>query len=366
MVMGKFNICVVSGCYDILHNGHVRFFREVKSLCNKLIVITASDNAIMQHKNRIPVLSESDRIELLKSIKYVDDVVISTGDVHGLDFLPELLIIKPDALVVTDDDKYTEIKTKLCKDLNIQYIKLNKTETGKSTTSIRQASKLPQNVPSRVDFAGGWLDVPKYSIDGGYIVNCSVTPFVTLSSNPYETGCGMATSAIYSILHGKDVFAKESEIGVGWQDPAVILETGMCCWRSGKSPTLEAKVNPDFLKGKMAIYRTPLGNRKSGLITDIKRNYELIKIAGDVAYDAMIECDYDGLCDAVKISYTCQLLEGMTPLHVSGNGIRAYKYLGAGWGGYALILFDSIKNRDDFVGKHGMSIEPYLAETTQR
>jgi galactokinase/mevalonate kinase-like predicted kinase len=52
-------------------------------------------------------------------------------------------------------------------------------------------------VPVRVDFAGGWLDVPQYALPGGKIVNCAVSPLMTKETNPYQHGGGVGGSAAW-------------------------------------------------------------------------------------------------------------------------------------------------------------------------
>ncbi len=92
-------------------------------------------------------------------------------------------------------------------------------------------------IPLRVDFAGGWTDHPKFAWPGAFIVNCAITPFVSLDKWPYhKPGAGLGGSAAWDILNGGDGFTFEEENGAGWQDPAIIHETGLCVWRSGRAP----------------------------------------------------------------------------------------------------------------------------------
>ena len=67
------------------------------------------------------------------------------------------------------------------------------------------------------------------------------------------------------------------------------------------------------------------------------------------------------LADSVGISYQMQLKEGMLPLPEVTTAI-ACKYCGGGFGGYALYLFETAKNRDNFVASNELviPIEPYL------
>ena len=61
-------------CGDLLHYGHTRFLKKAKSLGDKLIVGIHSDKTIESYK-RTPVCTMKERIELVESVKWVDEVV---------------------------------------------------------------------------------------------------------------------------------------------------------------------------------------------------------------------------------------------------------------------------------------------------
>ena len=207
-----------------------------------------------------------------------------------------------------------------------------------------------KNIPLRVDFAGGWLDVPKFSRADAFIVNCAITPKVSLDNWPYQKGSGLGGSAAYAILNDKDPIRSELDLGVGWQDPAIINETGLCVWRSGEKPILEMKMNPDFLKGKMALFWTGFSHDTPNSV-DNERDYDLIEKAGLMAFEAAKNKSLAVLSTAINLSYDVQLREGMTELPKFGE--LAKKYCGGGWGGYALYLFNK---RPNIL----LNIEPYL------
>ena len=212
-----------------------------------------------------------------------------------------------------------------------------------------------QQLPLRVDFAGGWLDVPRFARPGAFIVNCAITPMVSLDNWPYEKpGAGLGGSAAWRMLNGEDPFAGELAMGVGWQDPAVILETGLCVWRSGAKPVLEAKINPDFLAGKMALLWTGDGHNCPEIVGR-PRDYKDIEKIGKVAATVQTR-GFQSLCSAVRWTYSAQLGEGMNPLPFRSVA-HACKYCGAGWGGYALYLFQNRSARD---ASGLFPIEPYL------
>lgn len=118
----------VSGCYDILHGGHIEFFNQAKSLGNYLVVCYASDASLELHKHKKTSIPENHKRKILESLRMVDEVVMGDYlDELGMDFKEHFLRIKPDILAVTEDDKYAEQKTALCKQIGAKYIVLPKT-----------------------------------------------------------------------------------------------------------------------------------------------------------------------------------------------------------------------------------------------
>lgn len=353
----------VSGCFDILHGGHIEFFNQAKALGDYLIVCFAGDASLELHKHKKSSLPEAHKKRLLESLSMIDEVVI--GDYLselGLDFKEHFLRIKPDILAVTEDDKYAKEKTALCKQFNAEYLVLPKTLNFEkiSTTEIINYIKAPSEIALRVDFAGGWLDVPKFSKAGAYIVNCTITPIVSLNKWDYQMGGGLGGSAAYAILTGKNSIKSELDLGVGWQDPAVILETGLCVFKSNHTPELDFKVNPDFLNGKMALLWTG-ENHITYNNVDKQRDFNKIEQAGKLAREAVnpLNTNYNKLCEAVSLSYEVQIEEGMIALP-NFNEI-AKKYSGGGHGGYALYLFNSEAERAKFLEQENtLAIEPYI------
>jgi hypothetical protein len=211
-------------------------------------------------------------------------------------------------------------------------------------------------VPIRVDFAGGWLDVPRLAVPGAFVVNGAFSPMVSLARWPYERpGAGLGGSAAYAILQGRDPIAAEIEIGAGWQDPAVILETGLCAWRSGPWPVLEVKVNSDFLAGRLGLLWTGRPHYTPEL-AGRPRDYGTICRAAAVGTAGVSRRSIDALIRAVQISYRTQLTEGMDALPDVQRSV-ARKYCGGGWGGYAVYMFRTPADRD---ASGLVPIEPYL------
>ena len=352
----------VSGCYDILHAGHLQFFREARALGGHLTVCFASSAVLKLHKARNSSLPDEHKRALLEALEMVDEVVMGEVMEEGLDFKDHFLRLRPSILAVTEDDKYCPLKRALCAQTGAQYVVMPKTPpqfAPLSTTQIVRWIKAPPEAPLRVDFAGGWLDVPRFARPGGYIVNCAVSPCVSLESWPYKHNAGLGGSGAWALLKGADGISSEINLGVGWQDPAVITETGLCVWHSGPRPKLEVKTDGSALAGRMALYWSGREHSTPGLV-DRPRDYDLIFRAGRVARDAIWRQDLDLLAEAVRLSYDMQLAEGMEPLPSGVAGAAAWKYCGGGFGGYSLYLFMKPAMRDLACKLPGFSpIEPY-------
>jgi cytidyltransferase-like protein len=208
----------ISGCYDILHAGHIQFFNEAKAYGEHLTVSFASDQVLWVHKKRRSSIPQEHKAELIRAIGIVDNVVVGENKQLGLDLIDHFIAIKPDYLVVTEDDNYADIKKQLCESIGAKYIKLDKTPPKfkpVSTSSIVKWIKAPTHAPLRVDFAGGWLDVPKYACKGAYIVNCAISPYVSINDWQYELRSGLGGSGAWALLNGDEGVESETALGVG-------------------------------------------------------------------------------------------------------------------------------------------------------
>ncbi len=352
----------VSGCYDIVHAGHIQFFEEARALGDHLTVSFASADVLWHHKQRRSSIPDEHKKRLLESLLMVDEVIIGTDIGTGLDFRTYFLEAQPDMLVVTDDDLYGDIKRELCAQVGATYHVLPKSPPKfkpVSTSGIVKWVKAPTESPLRVDFAGGWLDVPKHARQGAYVVNCAIAPMVSLRDWDYEKRSGLGGSGAWALLNGEDGVEDELALGVGWQDPAVIRETGLCAWQSGDLPVLDFKRNGDMLAGKMAIYWTGIEHDTPANV-DLRRDYDRIEAAGKLARQALLDESLTDLAQAVNLSYEVQLGEGMEDLPEI-EGTLARKYSGGGFGGYALYLFPDDATRTTALQNHDLlrPIEPY-------
>jgi len=108
---GKGRIVLTGGCFDILHVGHVRFLSEAKKMGDYLIVLLENDKNVKKLKgeNR-PVFIQKERAEMLSALRSVDLVVLLPAMENDSDYLSLIRIIKPDAIVVTENDPNIEKK----------------------------------------------------------------------------------------------------------------------------------------------------------------------------------------------------------------------------------------------------------------
>ncbi len=98
-------IVFTNGCFDIIHVGHIRYLKEARSLGDVLIVGLNSDDSVRRLKPLRPINNETERAEVLHSLKPVDYVVIFDEDT------PYELIkfLKPDILVKGGDWKIEDV-----------------------------------------------------------------------------------------------------------------------------------------------------------------------------------------------------------------------------------------------------------------
>lgn len=78
-----YHVGYVSGAYDLFHVGHLRLLKRCKEHCDYLIVGIDSDELVEIFKNRKPCISEEERLEIIKAVKYVDEAVMV--DYHNVD-----------------------------------------------------------------------------------------------------------------------------------------------------------------------------------------------------------------------------------------------------------------------------------------
>jgi len=178
----------VSGCYDLIHGGHVAFFKTAAAYGDLYVSIGRDENLLFL-KGKKPVFSEDERLYIVKSIKHVHDAFLASG-MGMLDFEPDLKRIRPDIFVVNFDG-HTPDKEKLCKELGIEYKVLERIPEPGLPARSSSGTKKEMRFPYRLCLAGGWIDQPWVSeINPGSVVVAQIWP--TMDFNDRS---GLATSS---------------------------------------------------------------------------------------------------------------------------------------------------------------------------
>lgn len=112
----------VSGGFDPLHIGHVRYLQEARALGNRLVVILNNDFWLFLKKGFV-FMPQDERKEILLALSCVDDVVVSfhTGTSTDMSVCAELCSLKPDVFANGGDrlsDTVPEVAC--CEELGIE------------------------------------------------------------------------------------------------------------------------------------------------------------------------------------------------------------------------------------------------------
>ena len=377
----------VSGCYDLLHSGHVEFFRQAAEY-GDLYVGIGSDKTIEGYKHHKTVYGEQERLFMVKSIRYVKDAFINAGS-GVLDFLPTLDIVHPDILVVNSDGG-SEEKRKVCEERGMEYVVLSRDPheglTARSSTDLK---KTTSQIPTRIDIAGTWIDQPYVSqYAPGWAITASIEPTFEIRER-----CGLSTSTRNMIrriwpyqLPNMDpetlarlVFCFENhperEDGIisGAQDAIGICMPGVCrhyydnhFWPLKIETCQDDKVL-SWLEHHLCMI--PMEPRRAGCsvvegkdVTEPK-----VKALADAAsrcWEALMACDLEAFATAFKDSFDAQV--AMFPAMIQGcvqptidqysalPDVLAWKMPGAGGGGYLILVVNDV---DVFAAVHPETIK---------
>lgn len=365
----------VSGCYDLLHSGHVEFFRQA-SQYGDLYVGIGSDKTILHYKNHKTVYSEQERLFMVRSIRYVKEAYINAGS-GILDFIPTLDIVRPDILVVNSDGG-SEAKRQLCQERGIEYVVLERDpHEGLEARSSTALKKSPCQLPTRLDLAGTWIDQPYVSCyHPGWALTISLEPSFEIRER-----CGLSTSTRNLIkriwpyqLPNMDpetlarlVFCFENhperEDGIisGAQDSIGICVPGLCrhyydnhFWPE-KIETCEDEAILSWLEDHLCMI--PMDPRRPGCsvvegkdITEPK--VKALASAADRCWDAIMAMDLEAFASAYAASFDAQvamfpaMIQGCVQSYIDRYGamddVFAWKMPGAGGGGYlACVVRDA-------------------------
>ena len=360
---------MVSGCFDMLHSGHVEFLQRAAAQGDHLIVALGADQTVFDLKGRLPVCSEEERRFMVQNVACVHNAVISRGSGY-LDFEPELRSIRPDVFVVNEDGN-TPDKRKLVESLGIGYVVLHRTpHTGlvpRSTTDLRRIEQLPY----RIDLAGGWLDQPFVSKHHpGSVITISIEP--TLEFNERS---GMATSTRRTAMRlwgnrfpagdlhqvAYMLFCCDNPPGTteisGAQDTVGLVFPGLA--RSDYAGTywphhIEHLADESALRFvEELLYLVPLGPRQDDfdVLSDTcftPDGARALAEATEDCWQAILDQDAGRFGDSVRRSFDAQIAmfpRMVTPtvlelIDVYRDVALGWKLSGAGGGGYLVVVAD--------------------------
>ena len=107
--MSKKIIGYTTGVFDMFHVGHLNIIKKAKNYCDYLIVGVSTDELVKKYKKKKSIIPFEHRIEIISSIKYVDEVV----PVIHRDKIQAFIDVGYDILFVGDDWKGDPVFDKL-------------------------------------------------------------------------------------------------------------------------------------------------------------------------------------------------------------------------------------------------------------
>lgn len=359
----------VSGCYDMLHSGHVAFFEEAATH-GDLYVGIGSDKTINELKARKTINNDQERLYMVKSLKMVNDAWINKGS-GIIDFMEEIKALKPDIFFVNSDG-HSGVKEELCKELGIEYLVSKRVPHGnlpiRSTTSLREECRIPY----RIDLAGGWLDQPNVSgLHPGPVLTICIEP-----DYDFNDRSGMSTSSRKKAIElwqvdipagdkeklAKTLFCFENPPGTkyvsGSQDALGVTMPGLNkfyydgnFWPS----TIESNLdNGTLLWIEERLWLIPLYPRHDNydVLANTQINAENAKrlsTAAQNCWDAIHQKDVGKFGKAFTDSFDAQI--SMYPNMLSNDIVdilerytsmaKGWKISGAGGGGYLIFVSES-------------------------
>lgn len=134
----KYNIGFIQGVFDLFHIGHLNLLKRAKEQCDILIVGVNSDELVQKYKNKTPVISYEERAEIVKAIRYVDQVVM----MNDRDKIAAAKKYRFNVIFMGDDWKGTDFYNKMEIELKKQDVDIVYFPYTKSTSSTKIREKI--------------------------------------------------------------------------------------------------------------------------------------------------------------------------------------------------------------------------------
>lgn len=407
----------VSGCYDLLHSGHVEFFQQASQF-GDLYVGIGSDATYLEYKHRKPMFPQEERLFMVRNIKAVKEAYINQGS-GVIDFIPTLDIVQPDIFVVNAEGG-SPAKRQLCEERGIQYIELERTPhaglQARSSSSLKAALSTQEDInqkseirnqgsgiPTRLDIAGTWIDQPYVSQHhSGWAITISLEPTFEVRDR-----CGLSTSTrkmiqkiwpmklpkMDSEMLARLVFCFENnperEDGhiSGAQDSIGICVPGLCrhyydnnFWPKKIENTTD-EMTLRFLEEHLVM--VPMTPRLPGCSVVEGKDITPVKVkaladAAEACWQAILKRNLAAFAVAYRASFEAQIamFPGMVrPTYIGHpeqdnsyiseaithystmDEVLAWKMPGAGGGGYLAMV---VKDAKAFVEQHSEAFELHI------
>jgi cytidyltransferase-like protein len=115
---------IVTGCYDWLHSGHIRFFEEASARGDLYVDVGSDENIRLLKGPDHPLFPQTERLYMVRAVRHVVQAFVGTG-FGWMDAAPEIGRIKPTIYLVNEDGDRPE-KRAYCEQMNIQYVVLKR------------------------------------------------------------------------------------------------------------------------------------------------------------------------------------------------------------------------------------------------
>lgn len=136
-------IVMATGTFDIIHPGHGLFLREAKKMGGdgaRLVVVLARDSTV-RSKKRIPIVNETQRLEVVKMLKTVDEAYLGSET----DMFEIVEKIKPHIIAIGPDQNFniSDLKNSLKKrGLDCEVKRVTQYQEGPLTSSCKIIKKI--------------------------------------------------------------------------------------------------------------------------------------------------------------------------------------------------------------------------------